>query len=69
MGQKGINTTIMEAKSKLVEVINEGLQAGIPAAVMDIMLDMVSAEVKTVLQNHLKAEGETVCTDTANPEA
>ena len=58
MDKKGINTTITDAKSQLVEVINNALQSGIPIAVVDMMLDMVSAEVKTVLQSHLKAEGD-----------
>lgn len=56
MVQKGINTTIMEAKHKLVEVINGALQSGIPVATVDIMLDVVCAEVKTVLQAQLKSE-------------
>ena len=60
MVQKGINTTIMDAKHKLVEVINEALQSGIPVATVDIMLDVVCAEVKTVLQAQLKAEEDSL---------
>ena len=52
------NTSIVEAKTKLTKTINEILQSGMPIAVLDLMIDIVSNEVKVVLQNHLKQEAQ-----------
>jgi hypothetical protein len=52
------NTSIVEAKTKLTKTINEILQSGMPIAVLDLMIDIVSSEVKVILQNHLKQEAQ-----------
>lgn len=52
------NTIIVDAKKKLTNNINEILQSGLPIAVVDLILDGIVSEVKTVLQNHLQQEAK-----------
>ena len=51
-----INTTIIEAKKKMLKTVNEILQSGVPISIIDMILDSISIEVKTALQLQLKQE-------------
>lgn len=53
---KGTNTTISEAKSKLVNTINEIIRSGVPITVVEMMIDLVSYEVKNNVQSTLAQE-------------
>lgn len=55
---KGINTIINESKDKLVNAVNEVLQAGVPISVVYLIIDGILREVQTSLQNHLQQEAK-----------
>lgn len=54
MAQKGVNTLIVESKTKLTNSINECLQDGIPASMVSMMLESLLMDlnnnVKVILE-------------------
>ena len=58
MAQKGVNTLIVESKTKLTNSINECLQDGIPASMVSIILESLLMDlnnnVKVILEKEQK---------------
>lgn len=58
MAQKGVNTLIVESKTKLTNSINECLQDGIPASMVSIILESLLMDlnnnVKLILEKEQK---------------
>lgn len=50
------NTTIANARQRMFDLVNEMLMEGMPIAIIDIVIDLVSSQVKTTLQNHIEQE-------------
>ena len=53
---KGINTLIKETKGNITKAVNDGLSAGLPISVIDLMVDNIMFEVKNTLNNALQQE-------------
>lgn len=53
---KGINTVIKETKNNIAKAINEGLNTGLPIAVIDLMVDNIMFEIKNNLNTALQQE-------------
>ena len=53
---KGINTIIKETKNNITKAINDGLNTGLPIAVIDLMVDNIMFEIKNTLNNALQQE-------------
>lgn len=53
---KGINTLVEEAKEELVSFINSKLELGLPVAVVGVILDNLSNQIKLHTINAIKME-------------
>ena len=53
---KGINTLIKETKGNITKAVNDGLAAGLPISVIDLMVDNIMFEIKNTLNNALQQE-------------
>ena len=53
---KGINTLITETRANIANAINEGLKAGLPIAVVDLIVDGAMGEIKQILNQSLADE-------------
>lgn len=53
---KGINTLINETRVNITNAINEGLKAGLPIAVVDLIVDNAMIEIKQLLNKKLEEE-------------
>lgn len=53
MANKGINTIIDETRREIVKSVNDGINKGLPIAIIDLMLDSIVMEVKNGLNNAL----------------
>lgn len=56
MAQKGVNTLIVESKTKLTNSINECLQDGIPASMVSIILESLLMDLNNNLKVILEKE-------------
>lgn len=65
---KGVNTIIVEAKAKLVESVNEILKEGVPIAMVDIMLDLITMEIKNSVKYQVEQEQKEQSKDEQHPE-
>lgn len=54
--EQGINTIIVETKKELVNAINSAIGKGLPIAVVELMLDSVTSEVKGLVEKALANE-------------
>lgn len=54
--EQGINTIIVETKKELVDAINGAIGKGLPIAVVELMLDSVTSEVKGLVEKALANE-------------
>ena len=50
------NTAIIEARQEVFDIVNKMLGNGMPIAVVDMILDLVSSQVKTTLQQQVERE-------------
>ena len=50
------NTAIIEARQEVFNVVNKMLGDGMPIAIVDMVLDFVSSQVKVTLQKHIEQE-------------
>lgn len=55
-----VNTIIVEAKKAMLNTVNEILHSGVPISVVDMMLDVISNEVKTALKLQLDNEAQSL---------
>lgn len=53
-----VDMTIIEAKRKMLNTVNEILHSGVPISVVDMMLDVISNEVKSALKFQLNNEAQ-----------
>lgn len=56
MAYKGANTLVLEAKESLVSAINDCIKSGVPAAMVSIMLDSLSADLNNNIKTVVKQE-------------
>ncbi len=50
------NTAIVKARQDMFELVNTMLADGMPIAIIDMVLDFVSSQVKVTLQRHIEQE-------------
>lgn len=50
------NTAIVKARQDMFDLVNTMLSDGMPIAVVDMVLDFVSSQVKVTLQKHIEQE-------------
>lgn len=55
---KGINTLINETKENVTKAINDGLKAGLPISVIDLIVDHAMLEIKQLLNKTLLDEAK-----------
>lgn len=53
---KGFNTLVKETKGNIREAINNGLKAGLPISVIDLIMDGVIVEVKMLVDKAINEE-------------
>lgn len=53
---KGINTLIIETKKEIIGVVNQAISKGLPYAVVDLMIENITLEIKELLSKSLTAE-------------
>ena len=72
MAYKGANTLVLEARGSLVNAINSCIKSGVPAAMVSIMLDSLSADlnnnIKTVVQQEKDAYEQQLQTENEQVE-
>lgn len=50
------NTAIVKARQDMFDLVNTMLSDGMPIAIVDMVLDFVSSQVKVTLQKHIEQE-------------
>jgi hypothetical protein len=50
------NTAISSARQKAFDLVNEMLSEGMPIVIVDMILDLVSSQVKATLHNQIEQE-------------
>lgn len=58
MVYKGINTIITEMKQELIELTNKYLNLGVPATVVQILLDGIIRDLSAVVNEQMAQEKE-----------
>lgn len=72
MAYRGANTLVVEAKDKIINIVNDCIKTGVPAAMVAIMLESVTsdlnANVKLVLQREKEEYDEQIRTENEQVE-